>query len=117
MIEIKIFQILIIIFAIFALSRVFLQRKQKNFSSGEFLFWSSIWVFVILISFSKPLLQTIADYIGISRGVDLLIYGGILLLFYMVYRLYAKFDKQEQEITQLVTKIAIENAKTKKNKK
>jgi hypothetical protein len=102
------------IFAVFALTRVFLQRKSKNFSFGEFLFWSSIWVFVILVGFSKPILQRIADYVGISRGVDLLIYGGILLLFYMVYRLYAKIDKQEQEITQLVTKIAVDNAKKKK---
>lgn len=110
----EIFQILIIIFAIFALTRVFMQRKQKNFSFNEFVFWSGIWIFVILVSFSKPVLQAIADYIGISRGVDLLIYGGILLLFYMVYRIYAKIDNQQQEITKLVTKIAIQNAKKKK---
>lgn len=111
----EVFQILIILFAFFALSRVFLQRKSKNFSKNEFLFWSSIWVFLIFVSFSKPLLEIISKILGFSRGVDILIYGGITLLFYMLYRLYAKVDKQQQEITTLVSKIAINN--TKKGKK
>lgn len=110
----EIFQILIIIFAVFALSRVYLQRKAKNFSVNEFIFWSLIWLFLIAVSFSVALLQTLADFLGISRGVDLLIYGGITVLFYMVYRLYAKIDQQQQEITKLVTEVAIKNVKKKK---
>lgn len=109
------YQIIVIIFAIFALSRVILQRKNKNFSLNEFIFWSMIWVGLILVSFSQPYLQIIADFIGISRGVDILIYGGITVLFYMVYRLYAMVDRQQQEITKLVSRIAVD--KVKKGKK
>lgn len=110
----EIYQILVIIFAVFALSRVMLQRKARNFSFNEFLFWAGIWIFLIIVSFSQPALQIIADFIGISRGVDLLIYGGITILFYMLYRIYAKVDRQQQEITKLVSEIAVKNAKDKK---
>ena len=110
----EIFQILIILFSIFALTRVFLQKKQKNFSFNEFIFWTLIWGFVILVSFSKPILEPISVLLGFSRGVDILIYGGILLLFYMVYRIYAKIDQQQQEITTIVKKISLDNPSKKK---
>lgn len=110
----RLFQVIVIVFAVFALTRVMMQRKNKNFSINEFIFWSLIWIGLIAVSFSKPLLQDIADLIEIQRGVDLLIYGSITMLFYMLYRLYAKVDSQQQEITKIVTKSAINNSKKKK---
>jgi small membrane protein len=109
-----IFQILVIIFAVFALTRVFLQKRQKNFSLNEFLFWSVLWAGVIVLSFSRDILQRVALFVGIANGGNLLMYSSITLIFYMVYRLYAKVDSQQQEITSLVSKIAINNAKKKK---
>ncbi|PLW79471.1 DUF2304 domain-containing protein [Candidatus Woesearchaeota archaeon] len=110
----ELFQILIIIFALFAFSRVMIQRKNKNFSFNEFIFWGGIWIVLIAVSFSKPILTYAAGILGFSRGVDILIYGGIIVLFYMLYRLYAKVDKQQQEITELVNRIAVDNPKKKK---
>ena len=80
------------------------------------MFWSVVWVFLIGVSFSVPILNAAADFLGFSRGVDLLVYGGIMLLFYMVYRLYAKVDQQQQEITMLVTRIAVNKAMKGKRK-
>ena len=111
----KVYQLVVIIFAFFALSRVIMQKREKNFSWNELFFWSIIWIGLIVVSFSRQYLQDIADFLAIERGVDILIYGSITLMFYMVYRLYAMVDKQQQEITKLVSKIAIDNAK-KKNK-
>lgn len=113
----EVFQMIVILFTVFALSRVMMQKRQNNFSWNELFFWSIIWVGLVIVSFSRDYLQNIAEFLGISRGVDILIYGGITFLFYMVYRLYAIVDQQQQEITTLVTKIAINNAKDKKNKK
>ena len=111
---IKLFQIIVLIFAIFAFTRVMMQRKQKNFSLNEYLLWGSIWVGIVVLSFSGPLLQKTAELVGIVSGANLLIYTSITLIFYIVYRLYAKVDQQQQEITSLVTKIAINNVKKKK---
>ena len=110
----KIYQWLVIFFAAFALSRVAMQKKQKNFSWNEFFFWMIIWFGLIIVAFSRNILQYIANFLEIDRGVDILIYASIVLLFYMVYRLYAMVDRQHQEITTLVSKIAIEKAKNKK---
>ena len=55
--RLEIYQIIIMIFAVFALSRVILQKKSKNFSFNEFIFWSGIWVALILVSFSNPFLS------------------------------------------------------------
>ncbi len=113
----KVYQLLVILFAVFALSRVVMQRRQKNFSWNEFFFWSIVWIGLVIVSFSRPYLQDIANFLEIDRGVDILIYGSITLAFYMVYRLYAIVDRQQQEITSLVTKIAINNSRENKKRR
>ena len=92
---IRLFQVIVIVFAIFALTRVMMQRKNKNFSINEVIFWSLIWIALITVSFSWSFLQKTAELLEIQRGVDLLIYGSITILFYMVYRIYAKVDNQQ----------------------
>jgi hypothetical protein len=46
--------------------------------------------------------------------VDLAMYAGVILLFYLMFRLYVKMDAQARETTKLVREIAIRNAKKKK---
>ena len=45
----EIFQIVFIIFSLFAISRVFLQIKNKNLKGVEAIFWTVLWVFIILV--------------------------------------------------------------------
>ena len=49
----------------------------------------------------------VADILGVGRGVDALMYISIVVLFYLIYRLYAKVDTLERQITYIVREIAI----------
>ena len=54
-------------------------------------------------------LDEIAHQIGIGRGIDAVVYGSVVLLFYLVYRIYVKAEFIEHEITSLVRKFALKD--------
>ena len=111
---ITIIQILIILFALFAWSRAILRLRDKAISVGDFSFWSLIWAVVIIATIFPSILNDISDIVGIGRGMDLALYASVILLFYLMFRLYVKIDIQAKETTKLVREIAINSAKKKK---
>jgi small membrane protein len=110
-------QILLLIFALFAFSRVILRLKDNQISVREFLFWGFIWLTAIIVSIQPDIITFISTFVGIGRGVDVLIYVSITLLFYIIFRILIKIEKLQQEITTLTRAIAIKNVQDKKDKK
>ena len=100
-------QIIAILFALFALSRAALRLKDKSINPLQFIFWGFIWTIVIVVAFIPSITSSISQLFGIGRGMDLVIYISIALLFYLMFRLYVKIDKIERNITKAVRKIAI----------
>lgn len=110
----EIIQFLIILFALFALSRAFLRFNDNKLTKNEFVFWIVIWVSIIIISIIPNITTSLSNILGIGRGVDLIIYVSIIALFYLMFRLYVKQESLEKEITALVRNIAIEKKDKKK---
>jgi len=108
---ITIIQVLMILFAAFAWSRVALRLKDKSIRVFEFIFWSAIWLGIILFSLTPALLQFISNVLGIQRATDLAIYVSIIVLFYLMFRVYVKVDKQGQDITKVVRNVALKKKK------
>lgn len=112
--EIGLLQILGIIFALFALSRVILRFKDKNISLTELIFWCVIWGSVVIVALFPEIFVTLSRVLGIGRGVDTLLYFGMILLFYLLFRLYVKVETQQKDITKLVRMVALSEAEKKK---
>ena len=100
-------QIVGIAFALFALSRVILQLKKRSMTLNEGLFWIFIWSSVVVFLIFPEFFGYVADILGVGRGVDALMYISIVVLFYLIYRLSAKVDTLERQITYIVREIAI----------
>jgi len=107
-------QIVVLIFAVFAWSRVLLQLKNKNVMLGEFLFWTLVWCGVVVVVVFPGTISGILSSLGIENGLTAITYLSILTLFYLVFRLYTTIDKHEKDLTKLVREIAIKDAKKKK---
>jgi len=108
----ELFQYLLILFVLFAASRVFLQFKDKRIGVGQFLFWIGIWTAALVIGIFAPYLWFISNLLGIGRLVDVFVYASIGLLFYLMYRTYMKVESLEQEITKLTRVIAYKDQKS-----
>lgn len=106
-------QITIIIFSVFALSRLILRRRDRAVPLGEFIFWSVIWLGAIIVSLFPQVIIAAAEKTGFSRAIDLIIIVTVLTLFYLQFRLYVKVEQQSQDITRLVREIALREKKRK----
>ena len=107
-------QVIIIIFDLFALSRAVLRFKDNKLTKNEFMFWILIWGAVIVISIIPSVISPISNIFGIARGMDLIVYLSIIILFYLIFRLYVKLESVEKEITLVVRRIALKNKPKKK---
>lgn len=85
------------------------QRISQKKSSSSYVIWGLIWFFIIVFAFIPELSSHIAKLFGISRGLDFLIIVAILLMFYLIFKLYMKIDKLEQDMTKIVREIALNN--------
>ncbi|ABR56916.1 DUF2304 domain-containing protein [Methanococcus aeolicus] len=100
-------QIIAIVLAVFALSRIILQVKNSNMTFDAALFWVFIWISILTSVIFPSMLGKLAILTGVGRGVDVIIYLSIMMLFYLLYRTYVKMENMEREITKLVREIAI----------
>jgi small membrane protein len=107
----------IIFFAIFALSRSYLRIRNGSESIFEFILWTIVWIGIIVVVLFPNILTLPAKLLGIGRGVDVLVYFGIIILFYSVYRIYSKIERLEQDITSLTRSNALAGMDKKKEKK
>lgn len=107
----NVIEVIGILFSAFALSRVVLRAKDKKLTISEFFFWTLIWVGLLGVVFFPGLIVRIANIFGIARGTDLIVYGSVAILFYLIFRLYIKLEEVEQNITKIVREQALSKKK------
>lgn len=106
-----IFQIFLAVFALLAILKTHRQYKARKVSIYWYVVWTSLWVLVIAVAYSPQTTDIIASYVGVEKGADLLVYSSIVVLFYALYRLFVKIEKQNKELTELVRMIAVKEGK------
>ncbi len=100
-------QIVGLIVVAFGILRALISFKDHKISAKWFVFWLVIWSGVGIIAFIPSIASQISEPLGVSRGIDLLVYGSILFIFYMIFRIYLRLEALEHNITRLVREIAI----------
>ena len=100
-----------IVFLLFAFSRVWLRTKEGSIGWGMFLFWAAIWTVALLAIIRPEVTTTIANELGIGRGVDAVVYTSIVILFYLNFRLNVLLENQRHEITKLIRELALKSKK------
>lgn len=106
-------QIILIIFALFALSRAWLQFKEGRIKKRELAAWLVLWLVTIIVVALPDTAGYLSGFLGIGRPVDLIVYLAIALLFYLNFRQYVAIDAIDQKITKAVREVAIHKAKKK----
>ena len=111
-----IFQILFIIFAIFAVSNVLARNKKGILGPKAVIFWIIFWILAVFVVFWPNSSSILAGYFGIGRGTDLVVYISLVLIFYLLFKLNIKLDSLDCDITKVVRKVALnqDNLKSKK---
>ena len=108
-IHIHLFQILFTILTIISLGIMVLRYKQHKTTMLTLILWTIVWIVLLIFAFMPQLSDRLAHHFGIGQGVNLLFAIAIIGCFYLIFHLYDKVDKQEQNINRLVKELAIKN--------
>lgn len=104
-------QILVTIFIVFILLKLFLQKQKNKISLLSFLIWFLLWLAILLVFWLPDTTSYLAAWLGIGRGADLVVYLSIVAIFYMIFKIFVRLNKIENEITRVVRADAIKNVK------
>lgn len=107
-------QILVVIFVIFALWRVIAKYRRQELRIADFLMWLVFWVAVGVAFFTPASVTRIANLLGIGRGTDLVLYVGVVAVFYFMFRIFVRLEKMERDITKVVRRETIETGEKKR---
>lgn len=110
-------KIIFTVFALFAWSRAILRFREKSMNAKELVFWSLLWLSMIIAVYIPGKAFILARLLGLDNGLDALFFISVVVLFYSVYRLYVKSNENEQVITDLVRQLALKNGLSKKKKR
>ena len=107
-------QFVLLVFIVFAASRAVLQFKGGMIRFGAMLFWLGIWAVAVVAIFYPEATTSFAKFLGIGRGVDVILYVSIAILFYLVFRLHVYLEDIRSEISTLIREISLKEVKKKK---
>jgi small membrane protein len=99
-------KILAIVFIVFAASRAYLRFKDKSLNVAGLFLWIIIWFAALILVFYPRISDIAASFLGLRRGTDTMFFVAIILLFYLVFRLYVKIDKLDNALTSFNTNIS-----------
>ena len=107
-------QIVLLAFVIFAISRVYLRAKEKILSPQTYIFWMVIWLAAAFGIIQPGTTTKVAEIFGVGRGVDIIVYLSLTLIFYLVFRIYVMIEDLRHEITFIIRRIALRKTSAKK---
>ncbi len=105
-------QIIALIIILYFIIRLLLQKQKQQISKNEFIFWFIFWIFSAVAISSLKWIDKLAINFGFSSsGIDILLYIGIIILFYLIFKIRLKLENIEKNITKIVRKDALEKIK------
>ncbi len=106
-----IFQILFLIFALFAITNVVRRKKEGLLGPKGVVFWVLFWVVATVAVWWPNSTTVLANAFGIGRGTDFVLYIAIAVLFYLMFKLHVKLESVGRDITKVVREKALEAGK------
>lgn len=100
-------QVVIVAIALIALGGAIRRFSRRDISLRRLLAWAVLWIAAAVVVLVPQTSERLAAALGVGRGVDVVIYLSIALLFYLQYRLFARLDRIERDITKIVRESAL----------
>ncbi len=111
--NLSVIQIVLIVFAAFALFKTAMQFRSRRIPFVWAASLSLSWIVLGTVAFLPKTTDLLAASVGIGRGADLLVYLAIVGLVYIVFRLIMKLQKLERDVTKLVRHSALKDLEDK----
>ena len=91
----------------FALSMTWRRFRERVIPLREAISWSVLWSVAAAAVLLPQVTTRIAKFFGVGRGVDLILYSSVAVLFIFVFKLFIQHEKLERSLTELIRREAL----------
>lgn len=100
-------QIIATIIILIIFSQLIRKILKDKASLTKIIFWVLFWgISLVIIWLPKETIDNIGSIFGVGRGIDVLVYLSIILLFYNNLRLNERIDDMNKKVTKIVREVA-----------
>lgn len=104
-------QFLIVALTLFIIIKTILSFKKRSISFKSLLFWGALWSVILTVFILPQTANYLAAILGLGRGADVAVYFSIILIFYLIFRIFVRLEKIESDITAIIGEIALSEKK------
>jgi hypothetical protein len=113
----SIFQSIAVMFGLFMMYIINVQKRKAQLSPTEISFWVALWSLFIILSIFPNLLLGVTQTLNFTRVFDLLVVGAFMVLTSLTLFLYVMNKTLQKQIEELVKSLSIKNVHDKTNQK
>ena len=101
-------QLIVTFFSVLIIIRLVRTIGTGRIGRTAGLVWIAAWISIAVIFWSPEIASRLASVFGIGRGADLIVYTAIIVIMYLLYRIYLRLERLNSDITTLTRSIALD---------
>lgn len=106
--EIRIFQIIVPLIALFFIVGTYLRYRKSDITVYEMILGAGFWMAALLLAlFPDFFSQAIAKIFDIKSNVNAIIFFCLGILFFIQFKMYFIIRRQEKSLTELTRQLAL----------
>ena len=103
------YQVIVLIMAVIAVILFAIRYKNGKTNLSTFLVSIIFWLIIVAIGIFPESTTYVAQIVGFRRGLDLVFVLAIVFLGYLLIKINMRLDSENEELTKLIRKIAMDN--------
>ncbi len=100
-------QILITLASAFVILKSVVSYSNRSIRLPTFVVWSLFWVAIIFFVWQPSLADRVASLLQVGRGADAMFYLSLIVIFYLLFKIFIRFERIDFQVTTLVREIAL----------
>jgi hypothetical protein len=101
-------QIILFIIALAGLYAVVRRYQKEELTSVGLGIWSVLWIVVAIVAVLPNSTAAVAKFVGVGRGADVVVYGSLVVIFFILFRLTINLEKIRRDTTEVVRAMALQ---------
>lgn len=103
----QLIQLLVTIVSGFVILKTVSKFRKKEIPFLLCVVWSFFWILGIVLVWQPSIADKMAALLQVGRGTDAILYLSLVAIFYLIFKIFVRFEKLDKDLTALVREIAI----------
>ena len=103
----SVIQIILIVFAVFGFAAAVSRYRRGGLSLRQLVLWGVLWLVIAAVVLRPETASSLAHRLGVGRGADVVVYLAVAAIFYLLFRMFARLEDHERQITRLARELAL----------